>query len=234
VPRAGELATLAPGEILRVTWKLPKKNVAMTDHLLPSAGTPVELTVADGSPRCRVRVVASGDAVITLSMAQVAVPAVGVPVTLRWSAAPRGRYALPGTVLTTDENRIDVAAEATPTVEQNRHFVRGGGGEHILLRRPGCPDRLGWIRDLSERSIRAHFAGTELTEGDELRLHIQLDSDTVEVSAVATRVASLRQTVPQHGPMSVELIAVFRPDETQAQVIRRYVMRQQMLSRPRP
>jgi hypothetical protein len=61
-----------------------------------------------------------------------------------------------------------------------------------------------------------------------------LDVDMVEVNAVATKVASLRQTVPQRGPMSVELIAVFRPDETQAQVIRRYVMRQQMLARSRP
>jgi hypothetical protein len=159
---------------------------------------------------------------------------VGASVTLRWSAGPRGRYALTGAVLTADENRIDVAAGSAPKVEQNRNFVRGGGGERVLLRRPGCTDALGWIRDLSEQGIRAHFADADLTEGDEVRLHIQLDADMVDVTAVATKVASLRQTVPQRGPMSVELIAVFRPDETQAQVIRRYVMRQQMLARSRP
>jgi hypothetical protein len=206
----------------------------MTDYPLPSAGTLVELTTSADAPHCGVRVVAAADAVVTLSMAQVAVPAVGAPVTLRWSAGPRGRYALSGTVRTADENRIDVVAGSAPEVEQNRNFVRGGGGEHVLLRRPGCADALGWIRDLSEQGIRAHFAGAELAEGDEVRLHIQLDADMVEVTAVATKVASLRQTLPQPGPLSVELIAVFRPNEIQAQVIRRYVFRQQMLARSRP
>jgi hypothetical protein len=134
-------------------------------------------------------------------------------------------------VLAVDENRIDVAAGSAPALEQNRNFVRGGGGEQVLLRRPGSADALGWIRDLSEQGIRAHFAGAELAEGDELRLRIELDADTVEVTAVAAKVASLRQSVPRRGPLSVELIAVFTPDEAQAQVIRRYVLRQQMLAR---
>ena len=205
----------------------------MTDYVLPSAGTLVELTAADGSPRCGVRVVTAGDAVVTLSMAEAAVPAVGVSVTLRWAAGARGRYVLTGTVRSADENRIDVVAASAPELEQNRNFVRGGGGERILLRRPGCADSLGWIRDLSEQGVRAHFADVELAEGDEVRLHIELDADLVEVTAVATKVASLRQTVPQRGPLSVEVIAVFQPDETQAQVIRRYILRQQMLARGR-
>jgi len=206
----------------------------MIDYPLPSADTPVELTVLDEPPLCGMRVVAAGDAVVTLSMAQAAVPDVGVPVTLRWSAGSRGRYVLTGTVRSADENRIDVVAGSAPTVEQNRNFVRGGGGEHVLLRRPGCADAPGWIRDLSEQGVRAHFADTALAEGDKVRLHIQLDADTVEVTAIATKVASLRQTVPERGPLSVELIAVFQPDETQAQVIRRYILRQQLLARARP
>jgi len=203
----------------------------MTDYVLPDAGTLVELTTPDESPHCGVHVVAAEDAVVTLSMAPAAIPAVGARVTLRWSAGPRGRYVLNGTVLAADENRIDVAAASAPEVEQNRNFVRGGGGEHVLLRRPGCEDAVGWIRDLSEQGIRAHFAGAELAEGDEVRLHIQLDADMVAVTAVATKVASLQQTVPHPGPLSVELIAVFTPDETQAQIIRRYVLRQQLLAR---
>jgi hypothetical protein len=203
----------------------------MTDFVLPSAGTLVELTTSDEAPLSGVRVVAAADSVVTLSMALAAVPAVGAPVLLRWAAGPRGRYVLTGTVLAVDENRIDVAAGSAPALEQNRNFVRGGGGEQVLLRRPGSADALGWIRDLSEQGIRAHFAGAELAEGDELRLRIQLDADTVEVTAVAAKVASLRQSVPRRGPLSVELIAVFTPDEAQAQVIRRYVLRQQMLAR---
>jgi hypothetical protein len=205
----------------------------MTDYALPGTGTLVELAASDGSPTCGVRVVAARDAVVTLSMARAAIPAVGVSVTLRWSAGPRGRYVLSGTVRSADENRIDVAAGSAPRVEQNRNFVRGGGGEHVMLRRPGCADAVGWIRDLSERGIRAHFAGTDLAEGDQVDLHIELDADLVEVTATATKVASLRQALPHPGPLSVELVAVFTPDETQAQVIRRYILRQQLLTRAR-
>ena len=201
--------------------------------MLPSAGTLVELTAPDGTPLAGVRVVASGDGVVTLSLALTDVPPGASAVTLRWPAGPRGRYALLGTVAAVDGNRVDVATTAAPEVEQQRHFVRGGGGEHVLLLRPGHPDVLGWIRDISEQGVRAHFADVELAEGDAVRLRVQLDRDVVEVDAVAAKVAGLRQSVPQRGPMSVELVAVLTPDEGQAQAIRRYVLRQQLLTRAR-
>jgi hypothetical protein len=201
--------------------------------MLPSAGTLVELTAADAPTLTGVRVVASGDGMITLSLALDDVPAPAAAVTLRWPAGTRGRYALHGTVVTVDGNRVDVAATADPQVEQQRHFVRGGGGEPVLLLRPGHPDARGWIRDIGEQSVRAHFADIDLRPGDEIRLRIQLDPDLVEVDAVAAKVASLRQTVPQRGPMSVEVVAVLTVDEMQAQVIRRYVLRQQLLARAR-
>ena len=200
--------------------------------MLPSAGTLVELTASDGPPLPGVRVVASGDGVITLSLALTDVPPAAAAVTLRWPAGARGRHALHGTVTGVDGNRVDVAA-ADSEVEQQRHFVRGGGGEHGLLLRPGRPDALGWIRDISEQSVRAHFADVDLQPGDDLRLRIQLDPDIIEVDAAAAKVAALRQTVPRRGPMSVELVAVLTVDEVQAQVIRRYVLRQQLLTRSR-
>lgn len=201
--------------------------------MLPTAGTLVELTASDGTPLPGVRVVASAEGVVTLSLALTDVPPGASAVTLRWPAGPRGRYAVHGTVVTVDGNRVDVAAAGAPQVEQQRHFVRGGGGEHVLLIRPGRPDALGWIRDISEQGVRAHFADAELAEGDPVRLRIQLDPDVVEVDAVAAKVAGLRQSVPQRGPMSVELVAVLTADEVQAQAIRRYVLRQQLLTRAR-
>jgi hypothetical protein len=89
------------------------------------------------------------------------------------------------------------------------------------------------VRNLSEQGIRAHFADVDMVPGDAMRLRIQLDADIIEVSAVAAKVAALRQSVPQRGPMSVELVAVLTTDEIQAQIIRRYVLRQQLLSRAR-
>jgi hypothetical protein len=199
--------------------------------LLPDAGSYVEMTAADEQVT-RVRVLDSEHERLILSVPRSAVPRVGSPVALRWSAAPRGRYALGCTVLEVDDNRIEVEARGEPAVEQHRHFVRGGGGEQVLMRRPGFPEASGWIRDISEHSMRGHFAGAEVQDGDDLRLWIQLGNEVVEVAAVATKVAALPQRVPP-GPLSVEMIAVFETDETQARIIRRYVMRQQLLCRPR-
>jgi hypothetical protein len=198
---------------------------------LPDAGSYVEMTSSDEQAD-RVRVVHAEGRALTLSAPLVAVPQVGAAVTLRWSAAPRGRYALTCAVLQVEENRLEVEARADPQVEQQRHFVRGGGGEQVLMRRAGFPDTNGWIRDISEHSMRAHFEGTNVRDDEELMLRIELGSEVVEVAARASKVAALPQQVPP-GPMSVELVAIFAADEAQARVIRRYVMRQQLLSRTR-
>jgi hypothetical protein len=151
----------------------------------------------------------------------------------RWPAGARGRYAQEAQVVHVDENRVDIRADGPARLEQQRNFVRGGGGEQVLLLRPGETDMLGWIRDISEQSVRAHFADVALHEGNEFRLRILLDPDVVELDATAVRVASLRQFLPQRGPMSVEVVALLAADETQAQTIRRYVLRQQLLTRAR-
>jgi hypothetical protein len=204
----------------------------MTSSELPEAGTLVEMT-ASGDPVRGVRVVHAEDGVVTLSLALAAVPPMGAVVTLRWAAGARGRYAQEALVVGVDENRVDIRADGPARIEQQRNFVRGGGGEQVLLLRAGEPDTLGWIRDISEQSVRAHFADVAVQEGTEFRLRILLDPDVVEVHATAVKVASLRQSVPQRGPMSLEVVALLTADETQAQTIRRYVMRQQLLARSR-
>jgi hypothetical protein len=188
---------------------------------------------ASGDPIRGVRVVHAEGAVVTLSLALAAVPPIGAGVTLRWPAGARGRYAQEGLVVASDENRVDVQAEGAARIEQQRNFVRGGGGEQVLMLRPGEPDALGWIRDISEQAVRAHFADALLHEGDEFRLRILLDPDLIELDATAAKVATLQQTVPQRGPMSVEVVALLAADEAQAQRIRRYVLRQQLLTRAR-
>ena len=209
----------------------------MTSHVLPATDTLVEMTASDmtGSidPVRGVRVVHAEGVTVTLSLALATVPPVGAGVTLRWPAGARGRYAQEALVVGVDENRVDVQANGPARIEQQRNFVRGGGGEQVLLRRPGEPDTVGWVRDISEQSVRAHFADVQMQEGAEFRLRILLDPDLLELDATAARVATLRQTVPQRGPMSVEVVALLAVDESQAQTIRRYVMRQQLLTRAR-
>jgi hypothetical protein len=157
---------------------------------------------------------------------------VGAVVILRWSAAPRGRYALTCAVTAVDENRLQVEAGGEPLVEQQRNFVRGGGGEQVIMQRAGFPDAAGWIRDISEHSMRAHFEGTNVRDDEQLDLRIELGSEIIDVTATASKVEALVQQVPP-GPMSVELVAIFQVNEAQARIIRRYVMRQQLLSRTR-
>jgi hypothetical protein len=204
----------------------------MTSHPFPETGSLVEIT-ADDEPLRGVRVVQTDEPVVILSLAVAVVPPEGASVTLRWPAGLRGRYVQAGLVVGVEENRVAVELAGEPGIEQQRHFVRGGGGEQVLLRRPGQSDAVGWIRDISEQGTRAHFADVELHEGDDIVLRFLLDPDLVEVDAVTSKVDSLRQSIPRRGPMSVEVVAVFVADETQAQVIRRYVLRQQLLTRAR-
>jgi hypothetical protein len=204
----------------------------MTSHPFPDAGSLIEVTVA-AEPVGGVRVIQTDGQVVILSLALVEAPAEGAPVTLRWPAGLRGRYVQTGTVVGVEENQVGVELTGEPDIEQHRHFVRGGGGEEVLMRRPGESDAVGWLRDISEQSARAHFADVELHEGDDIVLRFQLEQDVVEVDAVASKIGTLRQSIPRHGPLSVEVVAVFTADDRQAQVIRRYVLRQQLLTRTR-
>jgi len=203
----------------------------MTTSELPESGAIVELTTT-GDPVGGVRVIRTEGQTIILSMPLAAVPDQGSAATLRWSAGPRGRYALIVNVTAIDETRVDVQPAGAPQLEQFRNFVRGGGGEPILLRLAGHEDAYGWIRDISEQGVRAHFAGLEVQENDEFTALIELGREIIELKATAVKVARLRQQVPP-GPMSVELVAIFLPDERQARTIRRYVMHQQLLTRTR-
>jgi hypothetical protein len=201
--------------------------------MLPADGSYIEMT-AYGETLPDVRVVQTAGTVITLSLALADVPPAGTTVTVRWAAATRGRYALSANVVAIEGNRVEVRFAGEPAIEQSRHFVRGGGGEPIVLLRPGHEDAMGFVHDLSERSVRAHFTDIEVHPGHHILLRLQLGEDIVEFPATATKVNSLRQQVPRRGPLSVEMVAVFdSPAEPHARAVRRYIMRHQLLSRAR-
>ncbi|GAA0504214.1 hypothetical protein Ade02nite_28210 [Paractinoplanes deccanensis] len=201
--------------------------------MLPADGSYVEMT-SYGETMPEVRVVHASGTVITLSLAIADLPPENSTVTLRWAAAPRGRYALAGNVVAIDGNRVEVRFSGEPAIEQSRNFVRGGGGEPIVLLLPGEEAAQGHVHDLSEHSVRARFTDVTVRPGDELTLRIQLDDEIVEFPARATKVNSVRQQVPVRGPLIVELVAVFPDkDEHQARIIRRYIMQAQLRARAR-
>ena len=202
--------------------------------MLPPDGSYIEMT-SYGETVPEVRVVQAAGTRFTLSMALAHVPPAQSPVELRWAAPPRGRMSQPGHVIAVDGNRIEVRITGKPTVLQSRSYVRGGGGETITMIRPDREPAHGVVHDMSERAVRAHFTDVDLKDGEEMILRIALGEEEVEFSATTLKVSSMLQQVPVEGPLSVEMVAVFAEDqnETQAKIVRRYIMRHQLLSRNR-
>jgi hypothetical protein len=205
----------------------------MSNPSLPPDGSYIEMT-SYGETNPEVRVVHASGTVITLSLARADLPPANSTVELRWAAAPRGRIAQIGHVTAVDGNRVEIRFTGQPAVVQSRSFVRGGGGEPLVMGRQGHPDAVGTVHDISERAVRAHFTDVELHPGDEMTLSIRVGDEIVSFPATAFKVNSMRQQVPVRGPLSVEMVAVFDDqDEAQARVIRRHIMRHQMMSRNR-
>jgi hypothetical protein len=205
----------------------------MSAPTLPPDGSYIEMT-SDGEKLSDVRVVHAAGPVITLSLALADVPAEKSAVELRWAAPPRGRFAQLGHVVSVDGNRVEVRFTGEPTVLQNRRYVRGGGGEPVVLSRPRHEDARGMVHDMSERAIRAHFTDIEVYPGNEMELQIHVGEEVVAFPARALKVSSMRQQVPVRGPLSVEMVAVFEDQhESQATIIRRYIMRNQLMARQR-
>jgi hypothetical protein len=202
----------------------------MSSSLIPEDGSRVEME-AGGETHPGVRVVAASTAAFTVSLPQADVPATGATVTLRWPAAPRGRYVVSAAVTAVDENRAELQLIGEPQLTQNRLYVRGGGGEPVLMNRTEHPEVIGWIHDISERSVRAHFTDVEVRPGHEVDLQVQLGPDQIDLTGTVTKASAMRQQVPVRGPLSVEMVALFDPEEWQAKIIRRYVMRHQLLMR---
>ncbi|MET0415530.1 MAG: hypothetical protein ABW022_05860 [Actinoplanes sp.] len=205
----------------------------MSAPLLPADGSYIEMT-SYGETLPEVRVVQATGTVLTLSLAKSDLPPANSTVELRWAAAPRGRYAIDAHVVAIDGNRVEVHFRGEPAVVQSRLYVRGGGGETIMLVRPDGENALGRVHDLSEHAVRANFTDVEVHPGEDLQLRIQVGDEVVEFGARAIKVSTMRQQVPRRGPLSVEMVAVFNTeDDSQARVIRRYIMRSQLAARAR-
>jgi hypothetical protein len=189
--------------------------------------------ISNGETMPDVRIVRVTGTGLLLSLALDHVPPIDSTVTLRWAAAPRGRYTLRCDVVAVDGNRVEVTYSGKPTLVQTRSWVRGGGGEPIVLLRPGHEEVRGVVHDLSEQAVRAHFTDIEAHPGQDMQLQVQLDDEVVEFVATAHKVSSMRQQVPRRGPLSVEMVAIFKPDEHQAKLVRRYILRHQLQARAR-
>lgn len=198
---------------------------------IPAVNTLVEVSILGGDSY-RSRVEDAGPGLITvaapLNLPAQDRPEAGTQVTIRWTAGARGRYAAPARLVELIRGAVPrwVTRPSGPVaVEQSRQYVRGGGGEPVVLLRhnPDDPSPVtGYVVDLGEGGLRARFTGTEITVGERVVVTLILDGDTIDAPGRAYRAAA--------GP-GAQVVIVFDLGERQAQVIRRYVIRDQMRSR---
>lgn len=201
----------------------------------PARNTLVEVSVPTGQ-RYPSRVADAGERRMSLAApvpADAGAPHVGEPLTIRWAAGPRGRYALPVTLAATTRTPapVWVVQVAGPTqIEQDRHFVRGGGGEAVRLRRvgdTGGQEAHGHIVDVGEGSVRGRFTDLAVQPGEQVQVQMSLGDAVVPATG---RVLQVTTTTDR--PL-VEVVAVYEVPEDQAREIRQYVLRQQVLTRTR-
>lgn len=158
-------------------------------------------------------------------------PDAGDPLTVRWTAGARGRYSLPATVVTATRTGVPVwvvQPAGEPAVEQHRRFVRGGGGEAVRMRRDGAPLAAsvdGHVVDLGEASVRARFPRLDVGPGDLVIIQMALGATVLPAHGAVRHVDQLPAG---HG---VEAVVVYELGESLAQLIRRYVMGQQLRAR---
>jgi hypothetical protein len=202
----------------------------------PEINALVELTVVGGEAYASRVEDRQGDLITVaapLDLLVADVPEIGRQVVLRWTAGARGRYVAPAEVVEVHHEQVstwEIKITGQLWIEQNRRYVRGGGGEPIRLRRmlePEDPAVDGRVVDISERSVRGQVGRFEVKAGDPVVARIVLDEDVVEVEGYVLRVLDQ----PEH--VGAGVVVIFEPDEHQATVIRRYVLRQQLLARTR-
>jgi len=205
----------------------------MSADTIPANGSIIEMT-SDGETVPEVRIVRTTGEIMLLSMALAHVPPTGSTIELRWPVPPRGRCCQKARVVSTDGNRVEVRFFGKSSMLQSRLYVRGGGGEQIVLVRAEHEDVPGVVHDMSEHAVRAHFSDVQVQPGEELVLRIRVGEEEVEFPATILKANSMRQQVPKNGPLSVEMVAVFEDEnEAHAKIIRRYIMRHQLEERNR-
>lgn len=206
-------------------------NVSFTS---PGINERVEISVKRGGTY-RSRVEDLDGALLTLAapldLLVTDVPDAGLELTVRWIAGERGRYAADAVVNRVVHGHVStwvVEITSRPEIEQNREYVRGGGGEPVELTvgEAGEPHR-GEVIDVSERSVKAVFKRVDIAPGSEVSLRLMLEDEQMTLRGHVYRV------VDQAATSEVQVVLMLDADETQAQAIRRHVMNLQRLARAR-
>jgi hypothetical protein len=206
-------------------------NVSSTS---PGINERVEITVRRGGTY-RSRVEDVDGALVSLAapldLLVTDVPDAGLELTVRWIAGERGRYAADAVIDHVVHGHVStwvVKITSDPEIEQNREYVRGGGGEPVELTvGENGESHRGEAIDVSERSIKAVFKRLDIAAGTEVSLRLALEDEQMLLKGKVYRV------VDQAATSEVQIVLMLDADESQAQAIRRHVMNLQRLARAR-
>lgn len=210
---------------------------------MPEVNAPVSVTVDGADFDSRIALIDEKVVVVAAPLHESAEPPeLGTLVMVGWGAGARGRYIMDTRLRSTA--RVEgvpircwtLSIEAEPELHQRRRFVRAGGGEPVRVRaRERDAVLSGSAIDVSEGGVRVRFRITDATPGDDrwprladgeaVTAVIQLDDDMLDADGNVLR------TIEDAESKTVDMIVTLDLSERQAELVRRYVMRQQILAR---
>jgi hypothetical protein len=208
---------------------------------MPEVRTLVSLTHEETDFESRVEIIDGTTVVVAAPFNEsVEVPELGSSLKLSWVGGPRGRYVVDAKLVST--SRVEglptrcwtLSVESAPTIEQRRRFVRAGGGEHVRVRAKERDVVLtGSATDISEGGVRFRIVDAKpddpervtLNDGEAVSVVVQLGDDMLDADGAVLR------TIEDHAAKKVDMIVTLELSERQAEMVRRYVMRQQILAR---
>jgi c-di-GMP-binding flagellar brake protein YcgR len=209
---------------------------------MPEISVSVNLTHDDSEFESRIEKIDGRTVVVAAPFNEtVEIPELGTVLELSWVAGPRGRYVVDATLVST--SRVEgvpmrswtLTVESEPVINQRRRFVRAGGGEAVRVRPKGRDDVMisGAASDISEGGVRFRINGARpddenrvrLDDGEPVSTVVLLGDDMLDADGAVLR------TIDDDIAKTVDMIVTLELSERQAEMVRRYVMRQQVLAR---
>jgi hypothetical protein len=208
---------------------------------MPEISSPVSLSHGDAYLESRIELVDGKTVVVAAPFNEtVEIPELGTILSLSWIAGPRGRYVVDARLVST--SRVEgvptrcwtLTVESAPVLNQRRRYVRAGGGEPVRIRADGPGIVItGAASDVSEGGVRFRIDGARpgdparvtLDDGEPVNTIVQLGDDMLDADGAVLR------TIDDPITRTVDMIVTLELSERQAEKVRQYVMRQQMLAR---
>jgi hypothetical protein len=208
---------------------------------MPEISSPVSLTHEGTELESRIELIEGKTVVVSAPFNEtVEIPEIGAIIALGWVAGPRGRYVVDARLVST--SRVEgvptrcwtLTVESAPVLHQRRRFVRAGGGEPVRVRAKERDVMIsGSASDVSEGGVRFKIKDARpdsdewvrLGDGEAVSAAVQLGDDMLDADG------SVLRTIDDPIAKTVDMIVMLELSERQAEMVRRYVMHQQILAR---